>query len=88
VLRKADLEFVEVKEVPRTGVLVELAMGVFQPWRAFEGLFGVGMLEDAAGRWVDGVTGRVREHGEGGVDEWKAPKFRIRGIRSGCQLKA
>ena len=80
VLKCGDLEFVEVKEVPKSVVLMRLCMEVFQPWRAFAGLFGVEMLEDAMGRWVEGVVGK--EGGELGV-----PKFKIREVRCALELK-
>jgi hypothetical protein len=88
VLKCGDLEFVEAKQVPRTGMLVELAMEVFQPWRAFEGLVDVEVLESAVGRWVEGVNKSVRGDSGSGMDEWKVPKFRIRRIRSGCETNA
>jgi hypothetical protein len=79
VLRLGDLEFVMPAgvKVPRAGVLVELCVWTFQPWRAFEHLLGVEMLEDAVGQWVEGLV--TKRDGVGAV---KVPKFTIREVRS------
>jgi hypothetical protein len=75
------LEFVEVREqeVLRNGVLMGLCMEVFSPWRAFDHLLGVEMVESAVGRWVEDAVRR-----RNGGEEWKVPRFRIlevRGVR-------
>jgi hypothetical protein len=79
VLRLGDLEFVMPAgaKVPRAGVLVELCVWTFQPWRAFEHLLGIEMLEDAVGQWVEGLATK-----RDGVDAVKVPKFSIREVRS------
>jgi hypothetical protein len=79
VLKLGDLEFVMPAgvKVPRAGVLVELCVRTFQPWRAFEHLLGVEMLEDAVGQWVEGLV--TKRDGVGAV---KVPKFTIREVRS------
>lgn len=76
-LKGEDGKFVPVKaeEVPRSPELVGLCVRIFQPWRAFEHLFGVEMLEDAVRQWIEGLVGN--ESGER-----QAPKFRIRMIKS------
>jgi hypothetical protein len=87
VLKRRDLEFVVPKEVPRSPVLMGLTMEMFQPWRAFADLFGVEMIEDALGSYVEEVRGGVAAGKEQrtGVDllnERTVPKFKVREIRS------
>jgi 2EXR family len=79
VLRLGDLEFVMPAgfNVPRAGVLVELCVWTFQPWRAFEHLLGVEMLEDAVGQWVEGLATK-----RDGLDAVKVPNFSIREVKS------
>lgn len=81
-----DLDVAEIKKkgVLKRGVLMALCMKVFQPWRAFDHLWGVEMVESAVGRWIEDV---VRRNGEFGLD-WKPPRIKIRELRSACQFRA
>ena len=83
---RGDLDVVEVKkkEVLKRGVLLALCMEVFQPWRAFDHLWGVEMVECAVGRWIEEV---VRRNGEFGLD-WKPPSVKIRDLRPGREFRA
>jgi len=87
LLKSSDMEFVMPKEVPRSPVLMQLTMEVFQPWRAFADLFAVEMMEDAVGKYVEAVLNRAVGAGKeplGGMNlphAWTAPKFKIREVR-------
>jgi hypothetical protein len=91
-LKSSDMEFVMPKEVPRPPVLMQLTMEMFQPWRAFADLFAVEMMEDAVGKYVEGVRRRgVGKDQPGGMDlldERTVLKFKIREVRSAREAKA
>ncbi len=75
---KGDLEVIEIKkEILKRGVLMALCMEVFQPWRAFDHLWGVEMVECAMGRWIEDIARRNRGFGL----EWKPPSVKIREVR-------
>jgi hypothetical protein len=86
VLERGDLDVAEIKDkgALRQGVFMTLCMEMFQPWRAFDHLWGVEMVESAVGRWIEDI---VRRNGEFGFD-WKPPRFKIRELRSTHQFKA
>ena len=69
---RQDVEFVMPRKenLPRKGMLMNVCMEIFHPWRAFDHLFGAELMEDAFGKWV------TEKHAAKG--EWKVPKFRIR----------
>lgn len=83
---RGDLEVVEIKEkeVLKRGVLMALCMEVFQPWRAFDHLWGVEMVESAVGRWIEDIVRRNREFGL----DWKPPSVKIREMRPASQFRA
>lgn len=83
---RGNLDVVEVKEkeVLKRGFLMALCMEMFQPWRAFDHLWGAEMVECAVERWIEDV---VRRNGEFGFD-WKPPSVKIRELRPAREFRA
>jgi hypothetical protein len=83
---RGNLDVVEVKEkeVLKRGFLMALCMEMFQPWRAFDHLWGAEMVECAVERWIEDV---VRRNGEFGFD-WKPLSVKIRELRPAREFRA